>query len=158
MSKPKLIHGIELTQEHIDYLKTRLRPSDIVEIRGLGVEPNEALQVSFDHSVLKWCSTYKGRPMAAYGCVPIGSLLSNAGAVWMLGTTDLEKKTAQIATAKKGINYINIMLDGFDVITNYVHAENTLSLKWLKWMGFRIDKPRKIGINGEFYCRVEKRG
>ncbi len=48
------------------------------------------------------------------------------------------------------------MLDLFPHLQNYVDARNEISIRWLKWLGFRFDpKPVPYGIWGLPFLRFQ---
>ena len=135
---------VPATQELINQLKGNLRKEDIEEVRAFtGQDADEALQESFDLSTKCWVGLLNGEPCFAGGVAP-ASVLTVVGVPWMLGTDKLRK--VGYTFIKKSKKLIQEMLEGFEVLENYVDTRNTLSRKWLTWCGFTLDEPEAIGV------------
>ena len=65
----------------------------------------------------------------------------------MLGT-DLIKKKQKIFL-KRSKPWLEDIKKDYNYLENYVDARNTLSIKWLKWLGFKVEDPIPYGVNGE---------
>jgi hypothetical protein len=62
----------------------------------------------------------------------------------MLSTQNIEKE--QISFLRQAKDFINQSSKKFKILCNYVHADNTLAIKWLKWIGFTVESPKVIGL------------
>jgi hypothetical protein len=51
--------------------------------------------------------------------------------------------------------YVALMQERFPRLENYVHAGNSLSLRWLKWCGFTIDK-EAAQLGGENFYKFRR--
>jgi hypothetical protein len=87
-----------------------------------------------------------GALVCMWGVCPI-SLISKKGTPWMLGT-DLIKKKQKIFL-KRSKPWLEDIKKDYNYLENYVDARNTLSIKWLKWLGFKVEDPIPYGVNGE---------
>jgi len=67
------------------------------------------------------------------------------GIPWMLSTDGINKIGFRFV--KHSQHYIKKWLARHKVLMNFVHAENKVSIKWLKWLGFDIKN--QIFINNE---------
>ena len=81
-----------------------------------------------------------------WGVCPI-SLISSSGCPWMLGT-DLIKKKQKIFL-RRSKPWLEDIKKDYRHLENYVDARNTLSIKWLKWLGFNMEEALPYGVNGE---------
>ena len=67
----------------------------------------------------------------SFGVAPITG--TNIGSAWLLGTRRLPKiKKFFLKNSKEKVSDL---LDGFDYLTNFVMRTNTLSIRWLEWLG-----------------------
>ena len=133
-------------QKDVDYLKTRLRKDDIVEIWASNhLTPREALQKSLNESFIS-LTIHNGSPIAMFG-VNGHSILGEKACIWMLGSDDLEK--IKIRFLKNNHNFINYFLGYYPYLYNHVDDRNKKSIKWLKFLGAKIDEPKPYGKDGK---------
>jgi len=90
-----------------------------------------------------------GVPCAMLGLV-VQSLLTGAGSPWLLATNHALKYKREFLVQSPPV--INEMLSICPRLWNYVHADNKVSIRWLKWLGFTIDDPQKLS-SGEYFHR-----
>lgn len=115
--------------------------------------PEEALRESLSLSELAWTCLVEGLPAFMWGAGRKGSLISWTGAPWLLGTDSFFREDRELHREflRRCPDYVARMQDRFPVLENFVHAENRLSIRWLKWCGFRLEE-KPTPINGEdFY-------
>jgi hypothetical protein len=132
-----------------------MRAADVAEITAqIPADVIDILRQSVERSA--WSRTVysveDGREtlVAIYGVGDYGGL-PNVGVPWMLATDDLEKY--QLTFLKKCKSRVQDMHDSFGTLMNYVHSKNTVSIQWLKWMGFELGDPIVMGHAGEtFHC------
>jgi hypothetical protein len=109
-----------------------LREEDMLEILGLMHHPRDAVYMSYHTSSKcysvkdEWNNLY-----CSFGVSPIKG--SNIGSAWLLGTRRLPQiKKFFLKHSKERM--LGLM-DGFDYLTNFVMRSNTLSMRWLEWLG-----------------------
>jgi len=109
-----------------------LREEDMLEILGLMHHPRDAVYMSYHTSSKcysvkdEWNNLY-----CSFGVAPIKG--SNIGSAWLLGTRRLPQiKKFFLKHSKERM--LGLM-DGFDYLTNFVMRSNTLSMRWLEWLG-----------------------
>lgn len=147
---------IMATQEHVDFLKTRLRESDVREIdAALGMSGADGLQQAFDASPMCWTGLCDAEPVLIFG---IGtSELNKAGIPWLLASDDMSKVGIDVLRESKF--YIRMMLEAYPYLTNFVDARQTVSIRWLAWCGFTIEPAEPWGVQGlpfhRFWMRRE---
>ena len=81
-------------------------------------------------------------------------MISEKGAPWLLGTNLFFRTHRQLHREflRQCPDYVNRMLIRFPRLENYVHAKNTLSIRWLKYCGFTLDMDVPELMGGEdFY-------
>lgn len=133
------------TQEGLDLLKGRFRQGDVEEVfamSGRGID--EAAQEGLRTSELCWIGYWDEDPIAIFGCRR-HSLLSDEGTPWLLGTERIREQGIKQAFLAANAPYIKAMLQHFDFLENFVDARNTVSIKWLKRLGFTIEPAMPMG-------------
>lgn len=152
-TQPVDIQVVKPETFHVEHIAANMREADRVEIwSSSGVKPLEALKDSLEVSSHAWCGTADGVPVCIFG-VGVVSILEGRGSPWLLGTDDIERHG--FAFARRNRKYIADMLKTYERLENWVDDRNTLSKRWLRWMGFTLHAPVPYGMMGELFCRFE---
>jgi len=109
-----------------------LREDDMLEIIGLMNHPRDAVYLSYATS--SKCFSVKDEMnnlYCSFGVAPIEG--TNIGSAWLLGTRRLP--SIKKFFLKHSKERMMDLMDGFDYLTNFVMKSNTLSYRWLKWLG-----------------------
>ena len=134
------------TVEHAKALAPFLRESDIKEARAMGVEdPGAGLVKSVEVSEKCWAVLDGDTVVAMFG-------VDSLDAVWLLGSDRMREHGHFFYEAPK--LYLAEMLWGRESLWNFVHAENFVSLRWLKTLGFSLLDPVAMGPLGEKFRPV----
>jgi hypothetical protein len=129
---------------HLPAIAADMRLADRREVQASsGLDPLSSLRWSLDNSALAWTGWVDGEPVAIWGVASVG-LLSTQGAPWLLGTTALERH--QIPFLRRNKAFIACMRAQFATLANHVDNRNTLSMRWLRWLGFEIEEPKPYGV------------
>jgi hypothetical protein len=72
-------------------------------------------------------------PVCLFGAAP--HPLPGVGVAWLLGTDGLFREALPIARASK--QRLEELQQQFPLLWNYVDERNTVSIRWLRWMGFK---------------------
>lgn len=140
--KTERIIIVSARPEHVDHLQGKLRQQDRDEvIAATGMEPDAALRRSFSHSTLTWAVELQGQAIALFG-VGVGGI-KGVGNPWLLGTDCLAAAGRSFVLHSR--HYVRCMLERFPMLANVVDGRNQLSLRWLRWCGFTIEKPQPFG-------------
>ena len=113
-------------------LYENLREEDMLEILGLMHHPRDAVYTSYSCSTK--CYSVKdelNNLYCSFGVAPIEG--TNIGSAWLLGTRRLP--SIKKFFLKHSRERMEGLLEGFDYLTNFVMKSNTLSYRWLKWLG-----------------------
>lgn len=143
---------VPTTEEHVRHVAQNMRQCDIEEIRACsGRDPLVALS----DSVAKADEVLTGvdpddTPVFIFG-LTARCRLTGTGAPWMLGTDNVAKFPREMMVDSRKI--IGFMLDNFPRLENYVHIKNTVSVNWLKSVGFKMDEPFVAPLSGEQFMR-----
>lgn len=130
----------------VEYLKTRLRESDVREVwASNNHSPEEALQLSLDKSI--FCLTvHNGHPLAIFG-ITTENILGKKATIFMLSSPELDM--IRIRFARNSRFFINMLLEFYPFLENYVHKDNPQSIRWLKMCGASVNNPAPYGIEKE---------
>lgn len=134
-------------------LYANLRPQDLAECLAYG-RPDIAsgIEGSVRRSLLCWTGLVDGEIAAIIGATPL-SALGGIGSPWMLGTPVLDRHSRVLVS--KTPEYIARMLTAFPHLVNFVHAENTTSVRWLRRLGFTLHEAAPYGAKGELFHKFE---
>lgn len=104
---------------------------------------DDALVMSYRKSAVCYTIVMNGTPAACFGAAPL-TMLDIKGVPWLLGTDAIRK--IGLTGARLSRQYIKVLLDRFEVLENWVDANNEVSLRWLKFCGFHIQpEPEPYG-------------
>lgn len=137
------IEIVPATVDHARDLAPRLREHDKDEVWASGGHsPEAALVRSVEASTLAWCALLDGRPEIMWGCaaMPHDGRHGRHGIVWLLSSDEMYRVPGRFM--EESFNFVSIMLDVFDSLSNYVHAANVRSQRWLLKLGFH-----KVGVS-----------
>lgn len=126
-----------------DHIAANLRSQDLDEIEAMGaVSPAEALHTSISLSSHGYAILDRDENACAiFGAAP--HPLPDVGVVWMLGTDAI--RTEAYSIAKRTRRYFDELNSVYPILWNYIDARNTVSLRWLRWGGFKLLKDVEIG-------------
>jgi|TARA_Y100000817_G_scaffold216049_1_gene169946 hypothetical protein len=137
-------HSIRVTTEaHIKELKENLREMDKVEVACFKSTPEDALNKAFtEDDITLTVVTKHGSVMAIFG----------AGRpkdpyIWMLGSPEVDAYSKDFI--KHCRKWVWALTELYGQVSNYIHAENFICLKWLEWCGATLSAP--LIINGESF-------
>jgi hypothetical protein len=126
-------------------LAKNMRQGDVDEIwASHHLQPVEALSMSYVES--KTCLTccVDDIPVAMFGCTP--SPTSDEGLIWMLATDGLYKIALEFVRYSR--HFVDILLNDYPRLSNYVDGRNKKSIMWLKRIGAEIKDAEPHGIDG----------
>lgn len=148
---------VEVRNSKVDDIRIiaeNMRVDDVNEIKAShGMQPINALKISCALSVYLRTGTIDGVPFCLFGVTP-ESALSMIGCPWLLGTDRVKDVSRQFLRYNKIL--LPEMAKGFTRLENWVDSRNSLSVSWLKWLGFAIMPPEPFGVNGLPFHRFYK--
>lgn len=135
--------------DHVTHIAAHMREADRREVWASHRHtPIEALSRSLSGSARAWTCLVDRLPAFMWGVARKGSILSDTGIPWLLGTPTIHAVERQFI--RRSREYVEAMHGaGFHRLENYVHAGNTASLRWLAWCGFTIGA--EVKFNGETF-------
>lgn len=134
-------------------LAANLRACDREELQAVGYwDALAPIADSVRTSALCWTALADGELACIIGVAPLDE---RTGAPWMLGTPLLDAHARVLV--RKTPEYIARMLGAFPHLLNFVHAENTTSVHWLRRLGFTLHAATPYGARGEMFHQFEMR-
>lgn len=126
-----------------DLLSVQLKQSDLDEIAATSsLTPCEALHWSVKMSTHAWAIvTPTEGVIAMFGAAP--TALEGVGSVWMLGSDHIQAEALGIARATP--RYLDVMGETYPILWNHIDDRNKVSMKWLKWGGFKVLSEKFFG-------------
>lgn len=141
------------TEDDARDLAPRLREADAEEVWATSLKtPEQALLSSVRMSTHAWSGFVDGNLVCMWGCGP-ASMLDRIGVPWMLGSDDVLKH--QKAFLRRNREYVQEMLSCYTRLVNWVDARNTVSIHWLRWLGFEIGEALPHGALNMPFHRFE---
>lgn len=139
------------TEDHVESIYPFIRQQDKIEIGHQGYLPKEALDIALEfddetYTVLDEDDV----PFAMFG---VGALHADEGYIWMLSTDTIYDYKNDFLRYSKF--WIKNMTNKYSKYTNWVHKENSLSVRWLLWCGATFVEETQINdapfIKFQFY-------
>ena len=114
------------------YVVSNMRVMDKIEAKyQTGLEPELALSYTFLGSQINMAiADDNDQPIGLCGVI-------QDGCIWCVATDDLySNKKYRIQLIRQGRVWVDNLLESYKILYNYVYAENTSAIKWLKALGF----------------------
>jgi len=147
---------VTATRNHAHAMAPHMRKKDAAEVWAAYHHcPKEALVRSLRASTSAWTVLVDGTPVMMFG---VGSfnLLDCQGHPWLLATDKIRNLGTRIIRGTR--KYLDIMLEMYPELVNYVDARQTSTLRWLRWCGFSIHEAQDFGAEGLPFHKVTLRG
>jgi hypothetical protein len=142
---------VKPTDEMIDYIAANMRKADADEVwASHHLTPIESLTFGRKLSKMSAVVMVDDTPCVMLGLV-VNSVATGTGTPWLLGTDDALRHKRHFIDLVPPV--IDEMLDECPILCNYVHADNKVSIRWLKRIGFTLDPATPHGISGELFHR-----
>ena len=122
-------------EEDCYILAPNLRHQDELEIRyGIGLNNEEALVTSFNLSKAECNSIIHNDTVIGMFGVGLDPEHKTHALPWLLGSDEIIK--VQKSFLKESKIWVDKITKEYDLLYNYVHIGNRVSIKWLKYLGF----------------------
>jgi hypothetical protein len=127
-------------------LAPNLRAADREEVEALsGRDPMDVLVASVEQSSSAWAGLANGNLVCLFGVVP-ATLIGVTGVPWLLGSNDVCAYSRQFLRRNRA--YVHEMLQEYPILRNVVDERNSVSIRWLRWLGFTMGAPTPMGARG----------
>lgn len=129
------------TDEHAEDLIENMREIDKLEVSCFGHSPRQAVERSISESdVSLTVLSKKGKVMAIFGAG-----VTEEPHIWLLGTKELDKNP--LTLLRHCHKWITSFVEVYGEVSNWIHADNLVCLRWLQWCGAEISEP--VEVQGE---------
>jgi len=140
------------------HLAPKLRVEDVIEIKSShDVTPLEALMMPFSQKKHKTYSIIGDKEQGVigmFGVVP--SEDKEYGVAWLLSSAELLGHTKKFL--KECPQWIEEMEKDYKYLFNYVHERNNISMRWLKYFGFKYICTSSYGVAGDnFHLMIKEK-
>ena len=118
------------------FVVENMRPMDKIEAYyQSGMKPEDALSFTF-------LGSKTNMTIAGDDDQPIGLCgVQKDGRIWCVATDELFKnKKYRFQLTKQGKEWVDNLLESYKILYNYVYAENSSAIKWLRTLGFTFVK------------------
>ena len=125
-------HLRKASLQDLRYVADNMREVDRLEaLYQTGQEPQQALQFTYICSKVNMAiADDNDQPIGLCGVV-------HGGVIWMVATDKLfENKKYKIQLIRKGREWVESLLKSYDILYNFVYAENHAAIKWIEALGF----------------------
>ena len=131
------VHGdckvVVATEDHIEDIYPFMRKADKIEVACMGHEPKESLQTAFKQDDVTLTALDKDDvPFAMFGVGQVNGLAY----IWLLGTDALLDNSYNFIKASR--KYVQLFTKPYGCVFNFVHKDNELALRWLRFCGARF--------------------
>ena len=127
------------TKDHIEDIYPFIRKADKIELACMGSEPKEALQAGLKKDDVTLTALDENEvPIAMFGVGQLGNLAY----VWLLGTDALYDHSYQFIKASR--KYVQLLTKPYGCVFNFVHKDNKLALRWLRFCGAKFIAHRQF--------------
>ncbi|MBF7012541.1 hypothetical protein QUC32_23110 [Novosphingobium resinovorum] len=117
------------------HIAANLRDQDRLEMDAMhGLAPELVIPQAVLMSSHCWLAMDGEEPIAVFGAAPMA--LPGIGSVWFLGTDGVARCGRSVA--RQTVPLLDVMQETYSVLWNHIDARNTVSLRWLRWCGFRL--------------------
>lgn len=143
---------VPATEEHALDLLSNLSPQSVRDYESLGLDPNSYVVRGLTSSVCAFAGLIDGRCFCLFGVHP-DSLTATSGSPWLMTSADIAQ--AKIAFGRASRQYIPYLRNRFTHLHGWCYEHNTVSIKWLKWLGYAIAPELTVAENGQRYYKFE---
>ena len=137
---------VPATLEHAEDLAENMREPDVQELWAAAHEyPHPAIVASLAVSRHAKAGFANDSLVCMFG---VGSemICSTVGIPWLLATDELEHYAQPFL--RRNRKAVGEMMNGYQMLRNYVDARNATSIRWLQWLGFEILPAEPYGVDG----------
>lgn len=137
---------VPATLDHAGHVAAFLRAADAAEVfASHGLDAQSACRLSVVQSIEAWAGLADGEPVCLFGVAPV-SLVHGEFSPWMLGTFSLHRHAGAFLRRNRAM--VSKWRRTYPVMRNQVDARNRASIRWLRWLGFKIGPQHPAGILG----------
>jgi len=123
-------------RDHLFRLANNMAQADRDECTAMAMEPHSALENALSKSFAAWTGMVNDEPVCMFGVVPAGGLLGGVGTPWFSATPELQRHRVSFIKACR--RHLEMMLDIFPLLVDFVDVQHKSAIRWLSWLGFEV--------------------
>lgn len=129
----------------LEHVAANIRPMDRRECEEINqCDPLEGMRESVERSPWSAAVISRDELICIVGVAPHSNdLLSGCGMPWLIGIDGIEAHPRAFAVLTGPV--IRRMEQEYPRLSNVVHSENELSIRWLERAGFTLGEPERVG-------------
>jgi hypothetical protein len=133
---------VAATPEHGLAVAAAMRPADIAEVWAVAHHsPLQAIELSLEAPGEQLAFLADDMVLAVFGCS--ATAIDGIGTPWLLGAVGVERHARQFL--RLGRAHVARWAGQYDDLVNVVDIRNTLSIRWLRRLGFVFETPVLLG-------------
>lgn len=143
----------DLSQDDLQEMAQNIRPMDRFEADI--VSGGQSIENVLDGLLRKSRrarAAYVGSDLVAIYGVVSQTLLSSTGNPWLLATRKIEGVEVRREFIRRTEQEVRWLCEGYDHLWNIVSNDNTVAIRWLRWIGFQFDAD-VINVRGHPFRR-----
>lgn len=145
---------VRATPSHAIAMAPNVRAIEMREVMdSVGLNVEAALLSELDRSESAWSWIVDGEVACMFGIMRGHSLMDFAAYPWFLSTPLVEKHRMAFARACRHL--LPELLRRHARLAGMVDARHEMSVRWLKWLGAKLDDPQPWGIAGAPFHHFE---
>ena len=145
MSKRVIYEVVSATPTLALEIAAKMRRADAEEAWAANrATPDQAVLCGLEMSPDPMVGLADGRSVCIFG-VGQWSVLALQGIPWLLATDELPRHARYFLRASK--QYVLGIKESYQRLANYVDARNTEAVRWVAWLGFKLDDPIPFGFD-----------
>ncbi len=126
----------------VDKIFDNVRPMDLLELGILG-NPRVALHKMYQSGLDSKILMIDGVPILIIG-ITLYEIDSHAAMPWLIATCDYRKAKRFMLKDVKTLLKESFTKYKINLLLNWVVADNTKAVSWLRWLGFHIGKVQRM--------------
>ena len=131
-----MLECLTCTPEHIKQLRDHIREGDRIELAlATGRPPEEVLDETLVIATQSFVYVEDGVVLCVFG-VTTDHHDPEIGVPWMIASDTFESAGKRLV--RKCRDKITELSKGYNLLFNYVHADNSVAINWLEWCGFTV--------------------
>lgn len=130
----------------VNLFKTRLRKADLLEIDAASnMTAEEALLEGLELSQPCYAAFWKDQPLCIFGVVPTSDPgdPQQFGNIWLFGTDLIDEMGLGFLRVSR--RWFDHLMEKYSGLGNAVDSRNEVHIKWLRWLGFDMLPPVRMG-------------
>ena len=132
-------------------LGPHLRKEDAAECEAFGLTPEGAVLMSVQSSIFCMTAWEEGSCLAAWGFT-VPNIVGDHAQPWLLTSVGVLRHRKVMLRANR--IFLKETQQKYPILETIVHAEYKKAIRWLRWLGFTIHKPVRVGPKNELFHRV----